>query len=115
VWGVAWSPSGRRIISGSRDRTARVWDTETATEITILWAGEDGIPGVAWSPSGDMIAAACRDRTARVLDASLDEQSLVAQALRRVSRRLTQEERSAYLLPTLSGQARIPELADPNR
>jgi WD40 repeat protein len=99
VWSVAWSPSGQRIITGSRDRTARVWDAETAAEITTLWVGEDGISGVAWSQSHGMIAAASRDRTARILDANVDEQSLVAQALRRVSRRLTDEERRAYLLP----------------
>ena len=31
MWSVAYSPDGRRIISGSNDRTIRIWDSEVST------------------------------------------------------------------------------------
>jgi len=32
VWSIAYSPDGRRIISGSGDCTIRTWDSEVSTE-----------------------------------------------------------------------------------
>jgi len=29
VWSVAFSPDGRRIASGARDQSIRIWDAET--------------------------------------------------------------------------------------
>jgi WD40 repeat protein len=31
----AWSPDDSRIISGSQDNTARVWDTKVRIEVTV--------------------------------------------------------------------------------
>ena len=31
---IAFSPDGARVLTASRDRTARLWDAETGTEIT---------------------------------------------------------------------------------
>ena len=32
VTSVAFSPDGKRIVSGSQDKTVKVWDAETGTE-----------------------------------------------------------------------------------
>ena len=32
---VAWSPDGKRIATGSGDRTARIWDTDTNLEALV--------------------------------------------------------------------------------
>ena len=32
VWSVAWSADGRRVVSGSDDKTIRIWDVETGLE-----------------------------------------------------------------------------------
>ncbi|MEO1527598.1 MAG: WD40 repeat domain-containing protein, partial [Planctomycetota bacterium] len=54
VHAVAFSPDGRRIVSGSRDNTLLVWDTETQ-KIVARFAAESPIYGVA--VSGQRIAA----------------------------------------------------------
>ena len=58
VRSVAFSPDGRRIASGSFDRTAKVWDAETGQEILSLKGHRDGVAGLAFSPDGKRIASA---------------------------------------------------------
>ena len=36
VYSVAFSPDGKHIVSGSRDRTVKVWDSHTGTEVSVL-------------------------------------------------------------------------------
>ena len=40
---VAVSPDGRRIVSGSKDRTVAVWDLETGTPIHRLKGHQDRV------------------------------------------------------------------------
>ncbi len=32
VWSVSFSPNGKRIVSGSGDKTLKVWDAQTGQE-----------------------------------------------------------------------------------
>lgn len=36
VYSVAFSPDGRRLVSGSHDQTARIWDASTGKQIRVL-------------------------------------------------------------------------------
>ena len=36
VFGVAFSPDGRRIVTGSYDKTVKVWDAATGQELLVL-------------------------------------------------------------------------------
>jgi WD40 repeat protein len=68
VRATAWSADGHRIITASRDGTARIWDARTATTEHVL-RGHDGmVDGAAWAPNGRHVATASRDRTVRVWD-----------------------------------------------
>ena len=66
---VAFCPEGDRIVSGSLDRTVRVWDVSSSKEVAVLRGHEDYVLGVAVSPRGDRIASACQYNTVRVWDA----------------------------------------------
>jgi WD40 repeat protein len=41
VTSAAFSPDGKRIVTASWDKTARIWDAATAKEIAVL-RGHDG-------------------------------------------------------------------------
>ncbi|MGH8886142.1 MAG: WD40 repeat domain-containing protein, partial [Egibacteraceae bacterium] len=105
VRGVAWSPDGQRIATASGDRTVRLWEAQTGTELAIAGVHEDSVEDVAWSPDSQRIVTASRDRTARIWDAATDLDSLVAKARKRVLRELTADERKSAMLPELAKPA----------
>jgi WD40 repeat protein len=53
---VALTPDGCRAVSGSDDRTLRLWDLETGKEIATF-TGESGMKSCAIAPDGRMIVA----------------------------------------------------------
>jgi WD40 repeat protein len=77
VRSVAFSPDGRRIVTGSWDATARIWDTATGREILQLTGHTDRVWSAAFSPDGQRVVTASHDRTARVWDASTGQQILL--------------------------------------
>jgi WD40 repeat protein len=69
VRAIDWSPNGDRIVTGSQDGTARIWDAIKGTTLIALQGHSDWIRGVAWSPDGRRIATVSNDRTTRIWDA----------------------------------------------
>ncbi|KAG8778858.1 hypothetical protein FRC15_010507, partial [Serendipita sp. 397] len=70
VSSVACSPDEHRIISGSYDRTIRIWDAETGAAVGEPLEGHtDSIFSVAYSPDGRRIISGSDDRTIRIWDA----------------------------------------------
>jgi WD40 repeat protein len=57
VMKVAFTPDGRGILSGSKDGTARLWDTETGKEVWRFPVKPQGVHAVAFSPDGKQAAA----------------------------------------------------------
>ncbi len=71
-WGlvnsVAFSPDGKTILTGSNDRTARLWDAATGRPIGHPLAIPTAVSSVAFSPDGKTILTGCLDGTARLWD-----------------------------------------------
>src|SRR5262245_298282 len=65
VKAVAISPDGKFVLTGSFDRTARLWRSDSGQLISTL-RHEDDVSAVAISPDGKFILTGSRDRTARL-------------------------------------------------
>jgi WD40 repeat protein len=65
---MAMSGDGRRLVSGSYDRTVRVWDTSNGQGIHCLRGHEYGVHCVAVSNDGRRVVSGSLDSTARVWD-----------------------------------------------
>ena len=64
---VAFSPDGTRIVSGSQDKTVRVWDTERGVQIGSPLQGHTSyVTSVAFSPDGTRLVSGSDDNTVRV-------------------------------------------------
>jgi WD40 repeat protein len=73
---VAWSPNGKLIASGSRDDTAKVWNSNTGITIYTSSSQHNWIFGVVWSPNGQQIASASADNTVQVWNATTGQHLL---------------------------------------
>ena len=57
VWSVVFSPDGQTLVSGSRDRSIRLWDIHTRQlEVTLIETTDFFMP-VAISPDGQTLAS----------------------------------------------------------
>jgi WD40 repeat protein len=67
---VALSPDGRTIVSGSLDRTVKVWDAHDGRLLRSLEGHTDSVNAVAVSPDGRFIVSGSDDKTVKVWDAA---------------------------------------------
>ncbi|QRV74307.1 transcriptional repressor rco-1 [Ceratobasidium sp. AG-Ba] len=63
---VAASPDGKWVVSGSKDRSVRFWDLETAQEYLKIRGHKNSVISVDFSPVGGLIASGGGDWQARV-------------------------------------------------
>jgi len=65
---VAITPDGRRAVSGSWDKTLRVWDLQTGQSIRTLEGHTNWVWAVAIAPDGLRAVSGSVDKTLRLWD-----------------------------------------------
>ena len=63
---VAFSPDAQRVVTGSQDQTAKVWDAGTGRELLTLEGHTGHLRGVAFSPDGQRVATGIAGANATV-------------------------------------------------
>ena len=66
VISVAFSPDGKTIVSGSLDKTVRLWDTNGKPIGQPFKGHEEAVYSVAFSPDGKTIVSGSYDKTVRL-------------------------------------------------
>ncbi|KAL8683072.1 MAG: hypothetical protein Q9224_006716, partial [Gallowayella concinna] len=65
VWSIDFVPETSYLLSGSDDRTVRLWDVQTEAELLQFQTGHP-VVSVKASPDGKLLAAGCMDGTAMI-------------------------------------------------
>ncbi len=74
---VAFSPDGRRVLTGSYDGTAIIWAVDTGRVLKRFEGHADAITSVAFAPDGRQILTGSFDRTAILWDVATGEKRRV--------------------------------------
>jgi len=76
VYGVTFSPDGKRLASAGTDQTVRIWEAATGKELLTLKGHTEAVFSVAFSPDGKRLASASQDDTVKLWDADTGQGSL---------------------------------------
>lgn len=68
VTSVAFSPDGKTLASGSRDKTIEIWDLKQGRRWYTLTGHQDAVEAIAFSPDSKTLASGSRDNTIEIWD-----------------------------------------------
>ena len=63
---VAFNKEGTLLASGSGDRTIKLWNVESRTEVATLKGHSDSVNSVAFNSEGTLLASGSYDRTIKL-------------------------------------------------
>lgn len=76
IFGLAFSPDGKRLATGNSEGMAAVWDVATGQQILSLFGHTRTVFAVAYTPDGSHLATASGDGTVKIWDAESGEELL---------------------------------------
>ena len=68
VLSASFSPDGTKVVSGSSDKTVRIWDAVTGECEQTLEGHSDAVTSASFSPDGTKVVSGSRDQTVRIWD-----------------------------------------------
>ncbi len=71
---VAVSPDGKRVFTGCRNNTVKVWDAQTFYEITSLEGHTAPVLSLEFSPDGKKLATVSMDKTIKVWNTETNQE-----------------------------------------
>jgi WD40 repeat protein len=69
IHSVAFSPDDERLLTASRDRTARLWDRATRGELARFKGHESGVTGAQFFPDGQTVVTSSGDSSLKFWNA----------------------------------------------
>ena len=70
---LEFSPDGTKLASGSKDKTVRLWNTDTGDELAILRKHTGWTNVLAFSPNGKRVASGSTDKRVHLWDTDTGE------------------------------------------
>src|SRR5207247_598595 len=71
---LAYFPDGKRLASGSADKTVKIWTIPSGEETATLRGHTDYVSSVAISPDGKLLATGSFDKTAKLWHLATNEE-----------------------------------------
>ena len=73
IYDVALSADGKTIVSGSADKTVRIWDMKSGSCIRVLKGHQKSVGSIALSMDGRKVVSGSDDKTIRIWDKETGE------------------------------------------
>ena len=73
ITSIAITPDGTKVVSGSSDKTVRIWDINTGELLKTLEGHTYNVNSVAITPDGTKVVSGSSDKTVRIWDINTGE------------------------------------------